>query len=245
MAQIRLERAGRYRAGYLTSDPDSWPASSRVEFVPGELVGSGAPSIDAGTWERTSGTETAITLTITPDDLAVDLKVLRGGVLLETLAGPFAGPTVEYVDVDPAIAEAHEYTARHTAGGLDGPLGDPLTVFAGPPAPASLAQTSAPDHFGGYEIAWVSGSVDVRVQDDFLCALEYVDVVPVAVTDTEAMEVLYETDLSPDHGTQNVEVHVRVRAEVETFSVLDVSAWVTILVTLDVYDDNADYGSCP
>lgn len=35
--QARMRREGRYRVGYLTPDPDGWPAQSRLEFtVPGE-----------------------------------------------------------------------------------------------------------------------------------------------------------------------------------------------------------------
>ncbi len=240
--QIRQQRAGRYRAGYLTADPDTWPSQSRVTFVPGALVGVGAPVINSATWERTSSSTTDIALSINADDLTKDLKVFRDGVLITTLtAGPFTNP-IAYTDHDPPLGVSHEYTARHTASSLDGPLSAPLDCFAGPLPPTSVSQTSLTSHFGSYTIDWDDDGVDTDVEDDFLCADTFVNQ---TTTDTPPYERFVEMDIIPDHGTVAADFHARVRARVTAFTITDVSDWATIAIECQIYDDNTAFNSCP
>jgi hypothetical protein len=241
VAQFRLKRAGRYRTGYVLSNPDAWPAASRLEFTPGALVGVDAPTIVSATWSRTSSVATKIAVVITPDDAAIDLHVLRDGAIIGTIAAPHVGD-VTFNDNDPELAVVHTYTAAHTAGFLDGPLSVSVDCFAGPLPPTALARTSADDSFGKYTCTWESGSTTVRFQDDFLCDTIYATY---HVGTEEIFERQIETAEIPDHGVQRAHFHARVRREITAFTVTDVSDWITLNVECDIYDDNLDFHSCP
>lgn len=241
VAQIRLKRDGRYRAGYLTSNPDTWPDGSRCEFTPGALVGAGAPLINSAVWTRTSAVATRITVSINADDLATDLRVFRNGVSIGVIAAPHVNPVI-FIDNDPPIAVEHEYTAAHTAGFLDGPLSAPVTVFAGPAMPTAFVRTSADDHFAEYVTTWDSDGLPTRFQDDFLCTGIFVTQ---TLTSSENYTRNIEDHVIPIGATQHATFHARIRAEVESFSVVDVSDWVTLLVECDIEATNPDYNSCP
>lgn len=241
-AQMRAKRAGRYRAGYLTADPETWPSISRVDFVPGALVGVGAPVINSAVWERTSSSATDITLSINADNVNKNLKIYRDGVAITTLIAPFVNP-ITYVDPDPVTGVNHEYTARHTVGFLDGAFSAPVDCFAGPLPPTGVTQTSSTTDFGSYTIGWSAGGADVQVQDDFVCAGTFAN--QGGLTTASSYHRFVEIDLSPDHGTQDAIFQARVRAEITTFSVTDITDWVTIPVECLIYDDNTEFNSCP
>lgn len=241
VAQIRLKRDGRYRSGYLTSNPDTWPVGSRCAFTPGALVGADAPVINSAVWSRTSSSATRITVSINADDLAIDLHVYRNGVLVGTIVAPHVNPEI-FIDNDPPIGVEHEYTAAHTAGFLDGPLSAPVAAFAGPPVPTGVARVTAADHFAFYEIEWDAGGALVRLQDDFACEAVFVTQ---ALTATTPFERNIEDHVIPIGGTMHATFHARVRSEVESFSQTDVSDWVTILMECEIEDTNTEYFSCP
>lgn len=244
VAQIRLKRAGRYRVGYITSNPDSWPSGSRCEFTPGALEGIDAPTIVSGAWARLDVDSTRITLTITPFDAAKDIKVLRDSVEVGIIEAPHLGD-VTYQDDDPTLGVNHVYTAKHTVGFLDSDPSAPLNVFAGPPVPDSVSRTSPDDQYGHYQLAWDADSETVRGQDDFLCDTVYVDSIGGGPTTASTADIVIEGTETPPGGTQSVSFHARVRREVTSFSVTDVSDWVTVAVTMLIDDDNTDYHSCP
>lgn len=236
--QIRLKRAGRYRAGYLSADPDTWPAQSRVDFTPGSLEGVSPPTIASAVWARTSGTTTTITLSITLADATKSTKVYRNGVLVATLDPGDTG----YVDNNPELATTHVYRARHSDLSLDGPFSDPLECFAGPLPPTDFVQSPPLDDFGRYTITWNSGGNPVRLEDDFACADTFV-----LVFDNPTQP--YERDTEDHHSPAGTPRHVvfqaRIRAEVTSFSVTDVTDWATIDVECDIEDTNTEYNSCP
>lgn len=245
VAQIRLTRAGRYRAGYLTTDPDTWPEDSRCEFIPGALAGVGAPTILSAVWERTGFSATNITLSITADDLDKDLKVYRDGALVGTISAPHVNP-VAFVDNDPDIAESHSYTARHTAGTLNGPLSAPVLCFAGPLPPEDFELVSAIDHYGSYTVQWDAGGDVVRLEDDFLCAAIFSAAIGGGGTTTDSSyEVVKEITELPEGAFHTENFVARIRRELDSFAVTDVSDWVEAPISMAIDDDNAEFHSCP
>lgn len=241
VAQIRLKRAGRYRVGYLTANPDTWPSASRCEFIPGALEGVGAPTIASGVWERTDADSTQITLTITPDDVTKDLKILRDGVEIGTVVAPLTA----YIDHDPTLGVNHVYIAKHTVGFLDSNPSAPFDVFAGPPVPADASMTSAPDDYGAYTLGWDADGEAVRGQHDFLCDGTYVNSFVGGPTTASTKDVTIEVTEMPPGATQTANFHARVRREVTTFGITDVSDWVVINIAMLIDDPNTDYHSCP
>jgi len=241
VAQLRLKRDGRYRAGYLTANPDSWPESSRCEFTPGALVGADAPVVNSATWSRTSSSTTQIEVSVNADDLGVDLRIFRNGVSVGVVAAPHVNPVL-FVDTDPPLAEEHDYTAKHTAGFLDGPVSNTVSVFAGPAVPASVDVTTDDTDFAFYTIEWDADGDIVRLQDDFACEGVYVTQYVGATTPHDRN---LEDHVIPIGGTMVATFHARVRREVDAFSVTDVSDWVEVLVEILIEDTNTEYFSCP
>lgn len=242
ITQIRLIRSARYRLAYQPSDPGVWPVSSKITFNAGALTSAGAPTLTGGAWTRTSGASQKITVTVEGDDDAIDLDLYRDGVVIHTfLGGTLSGPT-PYDDVDPPIAAAHIYTARHRSGTLSGPVSDALSTFAGPPAPEDLLQTSDPTDFGFYTVTWDDLGESTQVEHDFLCPGVFS---PLTTTSAGTRTETLESDVIPTTTTQSATFRVRVRNEVTAFTVTDVSAWTQRLVTCLIYAANVDYQSCP
>lgn len=241
VAQIRLKREGRYRAGYLTSNPDTWPESSRCEFTPGALVGADAPVVNSATWSRTSSVSQKIQVSVNADDLDIDLRIFRNGVSIGVVPAPHVNPVL-FDDVDPPLAEEHDYTAKHTAGFLDGPVSNTVSVFAGPAVPDAVDVTTDDTDFGFYTIEWDADGDNVRLQDDFACEGVYVTQYFGATTPHDRN---LEDHVIPIGGTMLATFHARVRREVDSFSVTDVSDWVEVLVEILIEDTNTEYFSCP
>lgn len=125
--QTRAVREGRYRAGYLNGDPDTWPEQSRVEFIPGQAPAA-APTIIDGEWDDPTTTAT-ITVTPNPAHLDLDLELLRDGVVVDTVAAPHVGD-VPMSAVMASDDNFHNFTARHVVGGgLNGAQSDPPFVL--------------------------------------------------------------------------------------------------------------------
>lgn len=152
--QVRMKRAGRYRVGYLSPDPGTWPSQSRLEITGGALIGVDAPTItDVVGWERTSESAHQISFEVTPDDLTKDLQIRRNGVTIDTIVAPHAGPVL-YVDTNPPLAVSHSYTARHVAGTLGGPSSAAEIIYAGPLAPTAITIGEDVGHLEHYDVAW-------------------------------------------------------------------------------------------
>lgn len=248
-AQVRLKRAGRYRVGYLTSNPDSWPAQSRCDFVPGALVGVGAPVINSATWSRTAVDSQKIAVNVTPDDINVDVAIFRDGVEIAVVPAPLASPFT-YDDVDPPIATEYTYTAFHkTTGGLYGPISNSVDTYSGPPAIAGFVQTSAVDNYGTYEVNWTDDGRTYQLQDDYLCVgTTYAfQVGGEAGFVTGPHEVGKEIEVIPEGATQAISFHCRMRPKVTAFTVEDFGPWteITIDMEIDDPDDNTNFNTCP
>lgn len=246
--QLRMKRAGRYRIGYLSGDPESWPAGSRLDFTVGSLIDVGAPTFDAlDDWVRVDADHTKFTVHITPDDTTQNLELYRDGVLVHTFVQPLASPIV-YDDVDPPLGVDHAYKARHVAGTLGGPFSATLTKFAGPPPATGFDQTSPLDTYGKYTVSWDNDARTYRLEDDWRCVSTTFELVTggAAIT-TGTHEEQKETTEIPEGATQSVFCHARVRAEVTTFGVTDVSAWEETVVEclIDDPDDDTQHNTCP
>lgn len=246
VAQMRLKRAGRYRAGYLTADPDTWPSESRAEFVPGALIGVGAPTMNSASWARTSAIATHITVSINAADLTKDLKVFRDGGLIGTIAQPHTNP-VTFLDVNPPLAANHTYTAKHTVGFLDGPESGPVECFAGPLPPADFVRTTDDTQYGRYDLSWSASGDDVQLQDDFLCVGgPFVNTIGGGGTTAASVFSIYkEVTLSPPGATQTATFTARGRRFITSFTVTDASDWVEAGVVMVIDDPNGEYNTCP
>lgn len=248
--QVRMTRAGRYRVGYLSADPETWPAGSRLEFTVGSLIDVGAPTLDAvDDWVRVDADHTKFTVHITPNDTTQDLQLLRDNVVVHTFAAPLASPIV-YDDVDPPLNANHTWKARHIAGTLVGPTSGTITKYAGPPPVLGFNQTSVFDNYGNYTVGWTDDGRTVRIEDDYLCvATSFVGLTGSPYvgggggTHTEQKE----TTEIPEGAVQSIAFHARIRAEVTTFGVTDVSDWDEILIqmTIDDPDDDTNFNTCP
>lgn len=240
-AQLRLIRAGRYRSGYLSADPGTWPSASRSVFTPGELVGAGAPTVNTAVWVRTSNVATKITVNVSPLYLNQDLTIFRDGVAVGTIAQPHTGP-VNYVDNNPP-AGLHAYTAKHSSGLLYGAVSNTVNRWAGPDAPTGFVQTGSTTQYYAYDVDWDAGGNPVRIQDDYLCSGTF------ATKSTTSASTQHVTDQKDSAMSENGNAHItfaaRIRAEVVLFGVTDVSDWVTIAVLVDIAPDETAHNSCP
>jgi len=248
-AQIRLKRSGRYRTGYLSGDPDSWPSASRCEFVTGALEGVGAPTINSGTWSRTSSISQKIELNITPDDNAVDIAVYRDDVQIGVASAPFFG-AFSFEDIDPTLGAEYAYIVKHIVvlSGLTGPSSNEVDVFSGPLPIAGFVMSSGPTDYGEYEIDWTSDARTYRAEDDYLCVgTTYSLLTGGAALVTGPHTETKEPTALPVGGTQSIFFHCRMRAEVTAFTVTDVSDWTTITITMEIDDpdDDTGFNTCP
>lgn len=223
VAQIRFKREGRYRAGYLTADPDTWPAQSRLEFMPGLSSSFGAPVIDAAEWSRTSGLSQKVSVDVTPDDLAVDIELLRDGVVVATALAPHGGP-ITIDDVDPLQGAYHNYTARHTDGSSFGPSSNTLAVWPGPQPPSAVDIAIDVGHLAKYDVTWTAspyagaGVVTYAVSVSSDAPGPWTTEISDAASPASGVEAECPTDLT--------EIYARVRTKVTQFSVDDYSEYV-------------------
>jgi hypothetical protein len=239
VAQLRVLREGRYRAGYLGDDPEQWPAQSRFEFVPGADA-LPAPAIVSAEFERTSAIAHQINVTVTPNAgaLAYTLQLLRDGVVVDEVAGPHAGDVV-LVDNDPPIATNVDYTARHIQFTLEGMETAPTTRWIGPDAPTALAQTGAHPDYYQYDVEWTNSGAGypTRVRDDWPVA-GFINRALVASPGNTHMQTLEKNSAKMEGADeQTTFCQVEVRHEATTFGVTDVSEWVGI--TVDALDETA------
>lgn len=248
VVQTRSIRDGRYRAGYLSADPDAWPEQSRFAFRPGADPAA-APTIAATSWERTAADAQNITVTVTPHASHLDLalQLFRDGELVATVEGPHVGD-VDLVDEDPPLAQEHEYTARHVElGVILGDFSAPASQWSGPDAPTGLAEGTT--GFYSYEVTWdapVSGAV-TRVQDDYLCSGNFANRGVTAADETSFSTIALEKESgAASNGNVPANFQARARHEVTSFSVTDVSAWTSpVAIEAEMAADETAFNSCP
>lgn len=237
VAQVRVFRDGRYRAGYIGGDPDAWPAESRIEFIPGAEAAP-APTIVSAVFERTSGVAHQMNVTVTPNPAALDLDLdlYRDGVFVATIAGPHVGDVV-FTDEDPPIASTRTWTARHRQFTLDGVLSGPLLAWVGPPPPTDLVQVAEFDDYYAYHIDWTNVGGSIRVRDDWQAGPP-VNRALLGSGSTHHDQTL-EKESAKSEGADEVitSCSVDIRSEVGSFSVTDVSDWVSVSVDVTEHDD--------
>lgn len=249
--KLRLRKVGKHVTAYL-NDVEIMSLDTLVDQNNTFLVVYGQTTLGAQIddvsvkfvemgWERLDATHAPIVFNITADDASKDIDIYRDGVLIDTLVGGSYETPALYSDAA-ALGVAHSYIAKHRAGTLSGTGSNELTVFAGPPGPPTFAQSSSTSAFGTYTVDWDDLGSSARLQDDFLCPLAYRDVI---VTGTGTRTEVLESDVMPVNPTQTASFRARVRREVTSFGVTDVSDWVTITVRCLIYEANTDYQSCP
>lgn len=238
VAQIRVFRDGRYRAGYLGGNPDAWPAQSRIEFIPGAEAAP-PPTIASTEFERTSAVAHEIRVTVTPNALALDLDLdlYRGGVFVATIEGPHVGD-VEFTDPNPPIATTVTYTARHREFTLDGELSDPVNRWVGPLAPTGLVQVAENPDYYAYHVDWTNVAGSTRVRDDWVLLSPPQNRQLYTGSETHHDQTLEKNSLKME-GADEVPTTtlVEVRHEVTAFTVTDVSEWFGIMVDITMHDD--------
>lgn len=223
VAQLRFKREGRYRAGYLTVDPDTWPAQSRLEFMPGLSSSWGAPVIDAGEWSRTSGVSQKVAIDITPDDDAVDIELLRDGVVVATAVAPHGGP-ITIDDVDPPQGAYHNYTARHTDGSSFGPSSNLLAVYPGPQPPSAVDIAQDVGHLGKYDVTWTNSPYAGAGVVTYASSVSSDDPGPWTA---EVADASSPANVDAGCPTDLTEIFARVRTKVTQFGVDDYSEYIT------------------
>jgi hypothetical protein len=247
-AQFRFKRAGRYRAGWLTSNPDTWPSSSRIDFTTGALEGVDPPILNSAVWSRIDVDSTKVAISIDASDLTKDLKVFRNGVSIHTIAAPHVNPVL-WDDPDPTLGESFNYLAKHTVGFLDSAPSNDIDVYTGPPPITGLVQTSAVDNYGTYEIDWDNDGRTYQLQDDYLCTATdwQFEVGGSAGFIAGPHEVNKETTVLPVGATQAIAFHCRMRAKVTTFGTTDYSEWTEALIQMEIDDpdDDTNFNTCP
>lgn len=246
-AQFRLKRAGRYRAGWLTSNPDTWPSSSRIDFTTGALAGVDPPVLNSAVWSRTDADSTKVALSIDASDLTKDLKIFRNGVAIHTIAAPHVNPVL-YDDVDPPLGEELTYLAKHTVGFLDSAPSNDIVLFSGPAPIDGLVRTSAIDNYGYYTLDWTNDGRTYQLQDDYLCSGVFsFEVGGSAGFVAGPHDVQKETTEIPEGDTQAIAFHARMRAKVTTFGTTDYSEWTEVLIEMEIDDpdDDTNFNTCP
>lgn len=237
--QLRAIRDGRYRAGYLFAEPDSWPVQSLLEFIPGD-VAAAAPVIVGATWERTSNVQEEVTVTVTPDagNLEKKLQLLRGGVVVAEVDGPHVGD-VELVDINPPGETNQTYTARHIQLTLPGAESAPLIRWVGPDAPTDLVQVAELNDYYAYHVDWtIAGAgYPTRVRDDWPVAGFINRALLSSPTNHHDQGLEKESEKMEGADEQLTSCSVEVRHEGAVFGVTDWSEWVGISVDVTEHDD--------
>lgn len=247
-AQLRAARDGRYRTGYLNADPDTWPAQSRLSFMPGAPELS-APTIGTAVWERVGFLTQRTVVTVTPNasQLGLTLQLLRGDVIVATANGPHSGAPIQMVDPNPPLAADHAYTARHVDLTLEGPRSAVVHRWSGPNAPTGLNQSGAGAY--RYNVAWtvtVAGAV-TRIEDNYRCGAEFAHRHTSAVNAVSSPTLFVEEEHLTDDGNPIfVGFGVRARHEVtSSFGPVDVSDWNESSVSgVQIMDNETAYNSC-
>lgn len=237
VAQVRVQREGRYREGYLGDDPEQWPEESRFEFVPGADA-LPAPTIVSAEFERTSAMAHEVNVTVTPNAgaLAYKLQLLRDGVVVDEVDGPHVGDVV-LTDANPPIATNRVYTARHIQFTLEGVESDPLTRWVGPDAPTDLDQSGEIDDYYHYQVTWTNVAGSIRVRDNWPVAGFINRTLAAPGTTTHDQDVEKES-LEMEGSDETVTTcTVEIRHEVTSFAVTDVSEWVSTVVSITMHND--------
>jgi hypothetical protein len=220
--QARARRGGEYRPEYTSANPEDWPVGSRLEFVPSATVTApGAPTLDDTSWERVSSSSTKVTATATanPSHESLDLQLLRGNTVVDTVAGPHTGPVV-LTDVDPPLETTQPYRVRHIDTGVPGSNSNTIDQYIGPAPPPSNVEFSQVFDCG-YTVNWVNqiGGAVTKIEHDWPGGgFTEVATVGAGVTQQQ-VSVGTGAFLCPDDDP--VLVAVRLRHGVEAFGVTD------------------------
>jgi hypothetical protein len=247
--QIRAMREGRYRAGYLSSNPDTWPEVSHLSFEPGTAQAA-EPTVDSATWSRTAADAQRITCSVTPSGshLSLTLQLLRNGTVVDEIAGPHVG-AVSMVDLNPPLAEEHTYTARHVASGpVYGDQSAPVLCWAGiTDIPTGLAETFV--GFYLYSLSWDAppSGMTTRISDDYLCAGTFANrALAAADATSDGPFILEKESAMASNGNVPADFQARARHESTSFGVVDVSDWCTpIAISAEMASDETAFNSCP
>jgi len=240
--QLRMERESRYRDDYQSADPDAWPSQSLLVFTPG-VEEYAAPTLNSMLWSRTSGSSERVTVNATSStgNEGLALQLLRNGTVVDEVAGPHVG-AVYLVDIDPPGETTQSYTVRHRSGFLAGLQSAPVNRWVGPDAPTGFGEV-APGSWYDYEVEWdapPSGAV-TRVQDTWVDSGVFAERAATAADATSydpGFGQLEKNSAADPNGNIPAAARVRIRHELEQFSVTDVSEYAApVWISTEIASD--------
>lgn len=241
--QIRARREGSYRSGYTSSDPEDWPSGSRLDYT----TGLPKPVVAFAGWARTSSTDQHLSLAFSNVDTARAVRVYRdagGGFALVQTVG--AGTlTYDYpIGGGESGLDLVFYIDQLADDATSNPS-DQVTVYAGIEAPTMLEQIDpiGPLPNYGYTAQWALGHAGAKTRvSDHWTGVYQDRVLTAASALSQAVGPLEQTSVS--HTTNHdVSVIVRVQHELTSFTVTDVSEWVSSSPNFSakIYDDETAY----
>lgn len=245
--QLRARRDGAYRTDYQSSDPDDWPSTSRLEYTAGLPVGVLALS----GWSRTSGISQQLAFTFSNIDPARPVKFYRddgGGFdLIDTIAAGTStyayiiggGESGSYLNFQ--FTQEDDDAVAVTSNGIN--------AYAGPAAPTNLT-TDPPSAYAniwyGYHVQWTTGQAgaETRLEDDY-CGAYTARATNIGAGTEDYLYLGLQKDSAMDpNGNVEVSINVRVRHELTSFAVTDVSDWIEAAIPVDIASDETAYGAC-
>lgn len=244
---IRGRRDGSYRTDYQSANPDDWPAVSKLDHTAGQPT----PVLAFTGWDRTSGVRQILTFSWTNFDTARPTRFWRddgGGFDLIATIG--AGVSTYEYEIQPGEEEeTFDFYVDQAADDATSEPSNELSIYAGPEAPSNLSvsppEPSYSNIWYGYNVEWsnASGSYSTRVEDDYCGAYTSRSLAGGGVSSYMELGLPKDSVMDPNGNVEAI-IGVRVRHEVTSFAVLDVSEYVEISVPIDIASDETAIGTC-
>jgi hypothetical protein len=222
---LRYRRGVLYATLYQNADPATWPGVSQGSLT----TVIDPPTPVSGVWSRVDATNEKVTLTVTPaaGQEAQDIEVFRNAVSIGTISGPHSGDAVfddtTVLGITPETAHAYTFV---TKGGTDSPPSAAINVWVGPAGVPSITDVQ-PWQQGEYSVGFTTPDVtlETEVHDNYDDA-GGIGGFALRVTAAAAAP-------NADSGTltglpvctATIEVAVRVRLKVTSFTVDDFGDW--------------------
>lgn len=244
--QIRARRGGVYRAGYTSGNPEDWPSGSRLDYT----TGLPKPTLTFTGWARTSSTARHLSFTLG------NLVSARGTRFYKSTNG---GSSFSLVATIGAGTSTYDYAIQGGEDGVDMVFyvdqladdstsnpSDHLTAYAGLEAPDTLAQSGTTPDFYAYHATWNNNhaGVQTRIADHY-DGVYTNRVLTAANATTGDVTGLPKSSAHGSNGNVPGPAYVRIRSELTSFTVTDVSKWVPndtgLLFQIDIANDETLY----
>lgn len=253
--QIRAIRAGSYLPDYDNADPDTWPADSYLAYTT-----DFADPVVTSEWQRNSGTQEQITLTITPGLRDKDLVIERAEdsgagygayATMETIPAasiPGSGDiTWEDFSDDEGLGDPNDwgeiyykYRISQTAGTHTNQA--EVEQWAGPDWPADTSLSTGIVEYT-YRSEWTPGSgVTFELYDDYECNTELQRRLQETPGDGDETITVERDTL--DAADVTIGVTGRAYHHATAFTIKDWSPYVAVSVNVDIYSGDTAPNSC-